>query len=326
MLKQLKFVQGAVGKKEFIPAITHFCIENGTVRAYNGTIALSSPIPCDINCKPKAVPMVQAIAKCNETISLSMTPSGRLSIRSGAFKALIDCIEESQVHVQPEGKEIYFDGNALLAGLKVVQDFIGNDASRPWATGVLLKGQSVFATNNVCLIEYWMGVDFPCVANIPRSAIAEMIRINEPPSHAQLDMNSITFHYSDGRWIRSQLYSTEWPDLSKVLDRDCEPVPLPKELFIGLETIRPFQNKLGQVFLSENSMRTHEDPNEGASFEFAWPYKDSIYSVDMLQLLEGVAQTADFGTYPAPCIFYGERLRGAIIGMRLPTPEPKDEG
>ena len=132
MLKELKFVQGAVGKKEFIPAITHFCIENGHVRAYNGTIALSSPIACDLNCKPKAVPMVQAIGKCNETISLSMTPAGRLSIKSGSFKAFIECIEESQAHVTPEGEEIFFDGEILLAGLKTVQDFIGNDASRPW--------------------------------------------------------------------------------------------------------------------------------------------------------------------------------------------------
>lgn len=320
MLKELKFVQGAVGKKEFIPAITHFCIEDGTVRAYNGTIALSSPLACDLNCKPKAIPMVQAIAKCEQTISLSMTGAGRLSIKSGSFKAFIECIEESQAHVQPEGDVITFDGKVLLDGLKVVQDFIGNDASRPWATGVLLKGQSVFATNNVCLIEYWTGAEFPLVVNVPRAAVAEMIRINEPPTHAQVTLNSITFHYSDGRWIRSQLYSTEWPDLGKVLDAKCNAQPIPKELFEGLNTVIPFKNKLGQIFLKEDLMHTHDDITEGASFDFEWPYSDAIYSLEMLQLLEGVAKTADFSSYPAPCIFYGDRLRGAIIGMRLPTP------
>lgn len=320
MLKELKFVQGAVGKKEFIPAITHFCIENGTVRAYNGTIALSSPIACDLNCKPKAAPMVQAIAKCEDTISLSMTPAGRLSIRSGSFKAFIECIEESQVHVQPEGEEIHFDGQVLLNGLKVVQDFISNDASRPWANGVLLKGQSVFATNNVCLIEYWMGCDFPRVVNVPRAAVAEMIRINEAPTHGQVDANSITFHYADGRWIRSQLYSTEWPDLAKVLDQPANPGPIPERLFEGLDVLRPFMNKLGQVFFKKNFMHTHEDINEGASFDINWPYCDSIYSLEMMKLLRGVAKEADFSTYPRPSLFYGDRLRGAIIGMRMPTP------
>ena len=100
MLKELKFVSGAVAKKEFIPAITHFCIENGTVRAYNGTLALSSPIACDINCKPKAVPMVNAIARCSETITMSVTPTGKLSIKSGPFRALIECVPEETVQAQ----------------------------------------------------------------------------------------------------------------------------------------------------------------------------------------------------------------------------------
>lgn len=319
MLKELKFVQGAVGKKEFIPAITHFCIEDGTVRAYNGTIALSSPIACNLNCKPKAVPMVQAIAKCNDTISLSMTPSGRLSIKSGSFKAFIDCIEESQVHLKPEGKEIHFDGERLLHGLKTVEDFVGNDASRAWATGVLLRGQSMFATNNTCLIEYWMGVDFPSVANIPRAAVAEMIRINEPPTYAQMDDHSITFHYESGRWIRTQLFSTEWPNLAAILDRKCIPGPIPPTLFEGLESLRPFTDKLGRVFLKSGFMHTHEDINEGASFDIDWPYADAIFNLEMLNLIKGVAKTVDFSDSLQPCLFYGDRLRGAIIGMRLPT-------
>lgn len=319
MLKELKFVQGAVGKKEFIPAITHFCIEDGTVRSYNGTIALCSPIACDLNCKPKAIPMVQAIAKCEETISLSMTPAGRLSIKSGSFKAFIECIEETQAHVQPEGEIINFDGSVLLEGLKTVQSFIGNDASRPWATGVLLKGQSVFATNNVCLIEYWMGSDFPRVVNVPRAAILEMLRINEPPVYGQVDDHSITFHYADGKWVRSQLFSTEWPDLAKVLDCESTPGPIPEGLFTGLDSLRPFMNKLGQVFIKEGFMHTHEDISEGASFDIDWPYKEAVFNLEMLKLLQGTAKEVDFNTYPAPCMFYGDRLRGAIIGMRLNT-------
>lgn len=87
MLKELKFVQGAVAKKDLLPAMTHFAIEGGHVRSYNGTLALSSPIPFDIDCKPKAGPLVQAIANCNDTVTLSMTPAGKLRIQSGKFWA-----------------------------------------------------------------------------------------------------------------------------------------------------------------------------------------------------------------------------------------------
>lgn len=316
MLKELRFVQGAVAKKDFIPAITHFAIENGTVRAFNGTIALSSPIACDLNCKPKAIPMVKAIGRCTDTITLSMTPAGRLSIKSGAFKAFIDCVEEETSHVEPEGERIEFNGEEVLKAIKTIHPFVGNDASRPWTNGVLLKGQSAFATNNVCLIEYWIGADFPHVVNIPRAAIAEMIRLNEAPTHAQLTGTSITFHYADGRWVRSQLYSIDWPDLSAVLDNESKPVPLPPQLFEGLEIIKPFVNKFGQVYITEGLLRTHDDVNEGASFELEWLHKDAIFNIEMLALLESVAKTADFELAPSPCLFYGDRLRGAIIGMR----------
>jgi DNA polymerase III sliding clamp (beta) subunit (PCNA family) len=320
MLKELKFVQGAVAKKDFIPAITHFAIENGTVRSFNGTVAMSSPLTCDINCKPKAIPMVQAISRCSDTISLSMTPAGRLSIKSGAFKAFIECVSDTDSHVQPEGEIINFDGQKLLDAIIAVQPFIGNDASRPWTNGVLLRDQSAYATNNVCLVQYWIGVEFPCVVNIPRAAIAEMVRINEPPTHAQVCENSITFHYSDGRWIRSQLFETKWADLGRVLNIESNPEPVPEGLYAGLENLRPFCDKFGRVFISEEGLRTHQDSSEGAVYELAWVHQNSIYNIEMLQLLEGTATSADFNRQP--CLFFGENLRGAIIGMHPPSTEP----
>jgi DNA polymerase III sliding clamp (beta) subunit (PCNA family) len=324
MLAELKFVQGAVAKKDFIPAITHFAISNGTVRAYNGVIALSTPIACNLNCTPKAVPMVQAISKCVDTISLSITATGRLAIKSGNFKAYIDCIENTDSHLEPEGERVEINGTELLKGFKAVQAFIGNDASRAWTNGVLLKGQSLFATNNVCLVEYWLGDSFPIVVNIPRSAIAEIIRINEAPKYCQIAKDSISFHYGEGKWIRSQLYESEWPDLAPILNCASNPIAIPNELFIGLDNIKPFCNDYAQVFLSSKGVSTSLEDNEGATFEIDWPHRDSIYSVNMLKLLDGIATTADFERDGA-AMFFGERLRGAIIGMRLMPATSKTE-
>lgn len=317
MLANLKFVQGAVAKKDFLPALTHFCIENGTVRGYNGTIALCSPIPFDISCKPKAEPLVRAIANCDETVQLSMTPAGRLSVRSSKFKALIDCIEGETPHAVPSGREVPVGGVALLAALKAVQPFIGEDASRPWCNGVLLKGGSVFASNNVTLVEYWAGDTLPVVVNIPRSAIKEILRINEPPTHAQYDEHCVTFHYEGRRWLRTQLLPSDWPDLGKVLDRTANPTPMDSRIFEGLEMIKPFVDKLGRVMFRDCGMHTHANDNEGASFAIEGLQCEGVYNVEMLELLKGVATTIDMTTYPAPCMFFGENMRGAIIGMRI---------
>jgi DNA polymerase III sliding clamp (beta) subunit (PCNA family) len=317
MLAELKFVQGAVAKKDFMPALTHFRIQNGTVRGYNGSLALCSPIPLDMTCTPKADSLVRAIANCNETVSLALTPAGRLAVRSGSFKAFIDCVDGEVPHVEPDGEEVQaFDGKALLAALKVLQPFVSDDASRPWSNGVLLHGQSAFATNNVVLVEYWLGSNFPSI-NLPRNAIKEIVRIGEAPVRAQANDHSITLHYAGGKWIRSNLLSTEWPDLSRVLNVESNASAIDNMIFEGLRTIKPFADKTGRVLFQEGRMATHEQEDQGAAFECTVPLPAGVYSIEMLELLEGVAVKADWSLYPKPAMFFGERLRGAVIGRRL---------
>lgn len=317
ILKGLKFVQGAVAKKDFVPALKHFLIENQTVRAFNGTLALCSPIPFDIACKPDATSLIKAIACCEDTIQLNLTKAGSLNIKSGKFKVLIKCIQEDTPHVEPEGLVVQFDGQVLYDGLKAVEPFIGNDASRIWTNGVLIKDGSLFATNNVLLVQYWIGVAFPHVVNIPHAAIKEMLRIGEPPICAQLAENSITFHYSENRWIRSQLYVTDWPDLGRILNRESIQVPINEELFKGLVAIKSFvEDRIECVIFKPGAIATHDDETVGGSYEIEDMRYEGRYNLSMLALLEGKAQTIDWTGYPGPCIFQGGMLRGAIIGMR----------
>ena len=225
MLNALRFVQGAVAKKDFVPALQHFRIEGGTIRGYNGMMGLSCPIALNLYVCPKAIPFIKAIQTCKDTIAIHMTTGGRLGIKSGTFKAFVDCINEPFPEVIPEGEHIELKGD-LLGVLKLLPPFIAEDASRPWARGILLRNQSAFATNNVCLIEYWLGYDFPIELNIPKAAVSELLRINEEPTGLQFTESSVTFHFAGQRWLRTQTYSTVWPDLNKILDQPATLVPV----------------------------------------------------------------------------------------------------
>lgn len=318
MLRELKFVQGAVARKDLLPAMTHFRIEHGTVRSYNGTLAISCPIPLDIDCCPRADAMVRAIANCQEATTISITPGARLSIRSGRFRALVDTIEGETPHVYPAGEPFAFDGAAFVEACKVLESFIGNDASRSWTNGVLLEGQSAYATNNTCLVQYWLGAAFPLRVNVPRAAIKEVLRVEEPPTHGQVDGSSITFHYTDGRWIRSQLLAVEWPmDLiTGLLDQPSNPAALPEEFFEGLEKIKGMADGVSRVYLKDGALRTHADHDEGAAWDIDLP-AEGLYNLNMLNLLNGVVNSIDLTLYPKPALFFGERLRGAIVGMKM---------
>lgn len=316
MLNELKFVQGAVAKKDFLPALTHFRIEDGKIRSFNGTLALCTPLDIDIDCTPKAVPFVKAIQNSKATVSMHLTKTGKLSIKSGAFKAFVECVDIETPHVLPEGDLYDIDGDTLLKGLKQVEPFIGDDASRPWSNGVLLKGPSLFATNNVCVIEYWTGLEFPVTCNIPRSAVREMLRIGKPPIQAQATETSICFHYEGGQWIRTSLLATKWPNLEKILSVPCDPKPIPDELYEALDVVKPFVDKLQRVYIKDSIISSSLVNDEGASYEMPdFPF-EGAYSLSMLTKLKGIATSLDFAMYPDPCIFYGDKIRGAIIGMR----------
>lgn len=316
MLDVLNFVKGAVGKKDLVPALTHFHIANGRISGFNGKISISAPIALDIDCCPKAEPFVRAIEACAETAQLHLTPTGKLSIRSGKFRAHVDTVgSEAFPEVQPEGQFIEVDGK-LLPILRTLYDFIGEDASRPWATGIMFNGTSAFATNNVIVAEHWLGYHFPFKVVVPRYTIKEMLRIGEEPIRIQLTALNATFHYEGNRWLRTQLVSNEWPDVQTMLDIDAagESEAIPDGFWEALKTISPFLDEASRVYLDGSTIRTSLD--DGASMEIEGAGLIGLYNHKMLSLLAGVAQRANWQAYPSRVGWYGDCIRGLIIGMR----------
>lgn len=318
LLKALKFVQGAVAKKDFVPALVHFHVAGGFVRGFNGSLALCSPVEIDLDVKPKAIPFVKAIETCKETIAMSVTPTGRLSIKSGTFKAFVECTPEPYPEVAPEGEVVVPDGGILKA-LEVLMPFIAEDASRPWARGIVFRGPSAFATNNVILAEYWLGYSFPVEVNIPKSAIVELLRIGEEPERLQVCDNSVTFHYAGGRWLRTQLFDTSWPDLRPILDRcqSAQAAVLPETFWDAVDTVKPFVGgDLSRVFLGDAAVATSEAEGDGATVEVPGLHATGCFNVGHLLSLRNVVKTIDLTTYPDPCPWFGENVRGVIMGMR----------
>lgn len=321
MLSQLKFVQGAVAKKDLVPALTHFHIRDGRIVGHNGQIAISGPIDLDLSATPEALPFVRAIQSCEEEVALSLTDNGRLAVRSGKFKAHIKCTTEPFPDIVPTGDFVQSAGGFLDA-LKVVLPFVSDDASRPWSRGVMLRGHSAFATNNVILVERWLGYQFPVNVNLPRNTVQELLRIGEEPLGFQVDNTSITFYYEGKRWMHSLLLSLEWPDVDRILQTPALRTPIPEGLFDALRVLKPFVTETGRVHLMPEGVGTHPsaDTKDGAFVSLPMANVNTCFHIEQLMRIESVAKSLDIGNtqpdQPRPCLFYGEGLRGAVVGMR----------
>jgi hypothetical protein len=320
MIDALKFVRGAVAKKDFQPALTHFLIAHGRVLGYNGTVALSSPIDLDVRAMPKALPFVKAIERCTaETTVVHMTPAGKIGLQSGAFRAYIDCHSDSEIldAIVPEGQEVQLSG--FLKALNVLEPYVATDASRAWAMGILLRGRSAFATNNIIFAEYWVGENLPEV-NIPSSAIDELLRIGEEPIRVIIGERSMTFFYTGDRWMRTQLLDTDWPDITPILNgiNNDNLVPLTDALYDAVELLAPFVDIEGRVYFRPGEVCTSPLPGEGASVASVGMdiTEQGAYHHKHLLSLKGRATHIDFTPHPKPCPFQGPLLRGVILGMR----------
>lgn len=314
MLDVLNFVRGAIAKKDFAPALTHFRIKHKRILGFNGVLAISSPIELDLDVCPKAVPLVKAIQSCKDTIKLNITPAGKLSVSSGKFRAYIECAQVPFPEVYPEGDSFAIP-EGFLEILSLLSPIIAEDASRPWARGILFKGPVALVTNNIVLAQYWTGLDFPLPINLPQEAIAELLRLGIPPTRAQVTESSITFHYEGDRWLRTQLYPSDWPNVEAILEAAFTYTPVPEGLWEAVSTIMPFLEKEGRVYFRDGQVSSTLVEGEGASFA-AGVTAGGCFNADQLTLLKPLAEAVDFSTYPKPCGFKGPRLRGLIAGMR----------
>ena len=319
LLPALKFVQGAVARKDFVPALTHFRINNRTVRGFNGALAISCPIDCDLDISPKAVDFVKAINACTDSIALHVAKNGKLCVRSAKFTTHVDCDDPANFpDIRPDGRFIQLS-DSLLPALRYLEPFIATDASRPWACGILFDDQSAFATNNIVLIQYWLGFSFPGRVNIPANAVRELIRIGENPIRLQVTENRLVFHYEDGRWLATQLFEAAWPDVNALLDKPNESPqePFPEGLFAALEQLLPFSDELNRCYFHGDHISTVSSTDVSAGTTVVLPCPSAgVFNAQQLANLQEVAQTIGFSSYPGPVIFYGEKARGLIVGIR----------
>lgn len=326
LLEPLKFVRGSIARKDPVPALTHYSITNGFIKGFNGVICMCAPIALAMDCQPKAVPFFKAVEICEEieaTPALSMTAAGKLTIKAGSFKVHIECTQDDFPAGEPEGARVEIPPG-LLEAFRVLAPMIAEDASRPWARGVLLREGSAFATNNCIIGQYWIGFNLGFDMNVPEECIKEILRVKVDPVAVSATPNSITFHYENGNWLKSQLLSTDWPNIAPVLDRPSAPAPVPPDFFDILGRLAPYADANRRVYLRGDTLSTHLEEGIGAVSSLASPIAGKgLYNIDLLRSLDGLVAAIDFSLYPSAALFFGPNtdagypvLRGAIVGMK----------
>lgn len=324
LIDPLKFVIGAVAKKDLDENLCHLEIKDGRVMAYGGRIAMSSPVhEVKFNVRPHARSLVKAVQACSdlEMLHLHMTEGGRLAIKSGTFRAYVNCLSQEKeiVMLSPQGE--YFDvTDEFIKSILILEPFMSIDASRPWAQGMRIGRHTTSVTNNIILAQRWHGADFPMDCIIPADAVHELIRIDEEIVGVQFNEHTLTFYFKNKRWLCTHLIAQDggWGNADAIFDKNTVTdglQPLGSEFYEAIDKLKGLLGERGLIYLKGDYIATSPNDEEGAAVETPIP-NGPIFHAAQIRSLRQIATLVNLSTYPRPCYFIGPKLRGIIVGVR----------
>mgnify|MGYP006923621248 CR=1 FL=1 len=298
----------------------YLIIKNGTLKTSSGSVSISLKVPINLDCNPNASQFIKAMSKCDETPIFTLTKSGKMQIKSGGFKANIDCVDTDNDDTNyPTGEFNIVDGTDLMNALKTLKPFVSTERieGRIWTNGIFLDTNSFFATNNTILIERWTGFNLTKTCVLPLPAVNILLKNELAPEKLQIDETTITFHYENVGWIKCSLYSSPWPvGISKFLDEKGNQTKIIEDVFSAIEKINPSTDNFGRVYFNNGFVSTHPESHEsGVSCDVEGLVANCVFNGSMFNLVKGIASTIDLSIYPKPSPFSGDNVRGVISGV-----------
>lgn len=317
LLKALEFVS-CVSEKLGAPHETHVGLKNNWAVAFNGIVAAGAPIEEDIYSYPHTIQFVEALSKCDENFSLTQLDNSRLSIKSGKFKAVIPCLEPMLMQEALPDPPIVGIDNKFKEAVEAVGVLASENAQHVLTASVLMNGQSVISTNRTMLFEYWHGLDLPPNVPLPKEFVKALCSHKKNLMAFGISNCSATFYFEDNCWIRTQLYATEWPDVSRILNIEGSLWSIDSNFFKALDAVAPFSED-GNVYFDTNLIMSHPENSIGATYECNGLPKGVIYPIKQLKMMQPYVKRIDFnakGIHDSSyCLkFEGDVCRGVISG------------
>lgn len=314
LLSALQFIAVAQNS-EGLPFQTHCRIADGTLTGTNGGITAGTLVSDSLHACPHTATLITALSKCTESISITELDSGRLSVKSGKFRALVPCVPFSDIGVVEPDPPCANVTDALKTALLAVSCLVADNSSETLKSCVLLQANSAIATNRHVILEAWHGIDLPPNIQIPKASVLAICKTDKPLKMFGFSENSATFYYEDDSFVKTALFATQYPDLSRVLvnEDNAKPCPLPVGFYEALDKVAPFSTD-GAVRFDKDLLKSHTEPDLGASIELEGLTEGLIFNVDYLKLIKPFAKRIHFKYAPnGLAVFFGDGIRGGIM-------------
>lgn len=325
LAEALSFVSLAARDDGEHPYKNHVRFADKWAVTFDGVIAAGHPIEEDLACNPHAARLLEAINKCGKTLAIAELDSGRLSVKGEKLNAKVPCLPDDALPPVAPDPSIAPIDDRIKAAFETVGPLVTEAGADVIEAAVLLQANSASATNRVIAIEHWHGIDLPPGLVVPKLFVTAVLKSGKKlAGFGWTQGSSITFHFEDGAWLKTQLYADQYPDLASILNAASYPVDVPEGFFEGIETVATFHD-LGHVIFAEGKVMSHPTEEVGAQYDVPGLPAGKSFDGKLLKKVAGHAKTIDLTTYPDRAFFFGgsdtNPVRGLVMSVHYRTPE-----
>jgi len=299
--------------------LSHICVREGMMFATNSRMTAAAEVDFDGSFMVPAKEFYQAITVLGEDgCKVKVKDESKLVVYKSRRRVTIATLDQKDfAYNLPEG-ELLAIPRGFVDALRSVYKFMSDDRTKAWANAVRVKGNSVYATNNITLAcssfdEWGSDVDI----TIPDWVIEYIVTRQAELQYMSFMPNSVSFNWSDNSWVRSARLSQEMPEV--VLDLIAKIEEPEFELSQDwLDAFRTVTQMSGDVLhICPDKIRAGKG-HASIEAEVASPVdlEETMWHPKYLELVVAQATHFDPGAWPKPCSWKGDNCRGLIVGRR----------
>jgi len=314
LLAALKFVSIAQ-KKAGTPTQQHCAISANWVAASNGVLMVAAKIEDDLIACPHTFQFIDALAKCGQELSITQLSETALSIMSDKFRAVVPCALPGQLELSAPDPEIAVIDDRIKAAFACIGGLATDGSPDAIKAAVLLRSCTAVATNGPSLMEYWHGVDLPAML-VPKASAVAICKAEKKLRGLGFSGPSATFYFEDDSFIKTQLYNERYPNYQALLNVASNPWPLPDDFFKAVQAVESF-SKNGIVYFDDCVISSREEVPEATTYKVEGLPNGMGFNAKFLLNVKHAMQTAHFDKESNKVYFFGESVRGVLMGVTL---------
>ncbi|AKI28738.1 DNA polymerase processivity factor [Stenotrophomonas phage vB_SmaS-DLP_2] len=316
LLAALKFV--AIAQKKAGPTNVQFGhIAHNWAAASDGVLTVAHPIEEDLVACPHTLQFIDALSKVGEELSITQLTANALAVSSGAFRALVPCVGFDDVPITAPDPQCATIDDRIKTAFAAVAGLATDGAPNATFAAVLLQAGSAVATNGAALLEAWHGIDLPPGMMLPKCAAVAVAKAGPALTGFGFSASSATFYFENGAFIKTQLYGERYPNYQIVFEVEgLNPWPVPDDFYNGVRAIQSFSPN-GNVFFDDGAVLSKMHKEEASTYKIEGLPERMGFSAKLLLSVEHAFKKAHFAPDANKVVFFGENIRGALMGLDL---------